>query len=182
MKFYGWSTDANQAEIVSKLRQCGLGVLDLSGVGGGAPDLLVFDSESYWLVEIKTEKGKLSKNQIKFHTEHRGPAILVVTTAEEIIEQIGRTPRSRRRREAAYRVADRILALAGGRTEQEGISKKDASEWVSDYLEKMAQTADAGLRKGITKSDYWMFTIPLMDAYEAGKERTLRHLLPRGDK
>lgn len=87
-------TDANQAEIVATLRKAGCGVLDLSGVGNGCPDLLVH--EPTWphrlhLLEVKNLGGrgnKLTPDQEKFHGDWRG-AIRVVTTVDEALTAVG---------------------------------------------------------------------------------------------
>ena len=82
-------TDANQADIVAGLRRAGASVLDLSGVGGGAGDILVgFRGEDYQL-EIKSEGGRLNKRQIKFHAEWKGRPINTCWTLEEALQVIG---------------------------------------------------------------------------------------------
>ena len=61
--------DANQAEIVRVLRQCGARVKDASGLGGGFPDLVVLYRGIVRLVEVKTAKGKIRKSQLDFSGE-----------------------------------------------------------------------------------------------------------------
>ena len=57
--------DANHREIVATLRAAGCEVLDLSRVGGGCPDLLVYRTARglLRLIEVKTENGRLTKRQ-----------------------------------------------------------------------------------------------------------------------
>ena len=55
---YARRTDANQREIMQALRALGFCVFDLSGVGGGCPDLLVGRSGRLWLVEVKNRAGR----------------------------------------------------------------------------------------------------------------------------
>jgi hypothetical protein len=88
--------DANHAEIVKALRSAGCGVLDLSAVGNGCPDLLVtlavhpFDAV---LLEVKDANKppsarKLTPAQEKFHRTWRGP-LRVVTTPAEALAAVG---------------------------------------------------------------------------------------------
>lgn len=88
--------DANQAEIVKALRQAGCGVLDLSAVGKGCPDLLVHpptypDCRFVALMEIKNKKGrgdKLTPAQVKFHEGWKG-WIYRVTSVQEALDCMG---------------------------------------------------------------------------------------------
>ena len=90
--------DDNHAEIVSALRSVGCGVLDLSAVGKGCPDLLVHpptfpDCRMAFLMEIKDgnkppSARKLTKHQIKFHAEWKG-WIYTVTNVEEALKACG---------------------------------------------------------------------------------------------
>ncbi len=75
---YAKRTDSNQSLIVKALRDTGHGVIDLSGVGKGCPDLLVGRGMSWVMVECKTDKGKLTPEQVIWHNEHRdhGPIVI----------------------------------------------------------------------------------------------------------
>lgn len=75
---YARKVDANQAEIVQAFRKLGFGVLDLSGVGQGCPDLLVLRKGrkgmpgALMLVEVKDGKKppsarQLTPPQVEFH-------------------------------------------------------------------------------------------------------------------
>ncbi len=70
-------TDNNHAEIRDGLRDAGYPVHDTSGIGGGFPDLMVESKASdpiFVLMEVKTEKGKFTSAQKRFHYIHRrGP-------------------------------------------------------------------------------------------------------------
>lgn len=88
--------DDNHAQIVSALRAAGCGVLDLGAVGKGCPDLLVHppmfpDCRMAVLMEIKNLKGrgnKLTKDQVKFHSEWKG-WIHTVTSVDEALAAMG---------------------------------------------------------------------------------------------
>ena len=88
--------DANQAEIVAALRAAGCGVLDLSKVGNGCPDLLVHAPTYPWrhyLLEVKDGKKppserKLTPAQEKFHERWKG-WIHFVKSPEEALDAIG---------------------------------------------------------------------------------------------
>ena len=71
-KNYRVRQDSNQAEIVNQINAVPtLDALDLSGVGDGCTDIMIQQRLPYetklYLVEIKTEKGKLNKKQRDFH-------------------------------------------------------------------------------------------------------------------
>ena len=79
--------DANQAEIVSALRDIGCSVLDLSRVGEGVPDLLVWSHKvGLVLLEVKIDKGKLTSEQRDFH--QRWP-VYVVRSIQEAFAVVG---------------------------------------------------------------------------------------------
>lgn len=82
--------DANQPTIVEALRKAGLAVLHLHGLGNDAPDLLV-SAEGGILLEIKTERGKLTPGQRAWHDmwRVRGGRVAVVRTIEEAYEVCG---------------------------------------------------------------------------------------------
>lgn len=88
--------DANHGEIRDALRQAGCGVVDLSAVGNGVPDLLVhapaFPFTTY-LLEVKDSRKapsarSLTTAQEEFHGRWRGP-VRVVTTVEEALKAVG---------------------------------------------------------------------------------------------
>ena len=61
--------DANHQAIRSALRRCGWKVIDLSRAGNGVPDLLALKGESLRLVEVKSDKGKLTAWQALLQLE-----------------------------------------------------------------------------------------------------------------
>ncbi len=87
-------TDGNQADIVSALRQVGAHVTILSNVGGGVPDLLVARHGKLFLVECKSETGKLTADELAYVNEISRVALVAV--------RIVRSP------EAALRAIDAI--------------------------------------------------------------------------
>lgn len=86
-------TDANHAQIVQALRDCGCQVLSLAAIGKGCPDLLVGTPCGLVLVEVKDgdkppSKRKLTKDEREFHlrwSEH----VRVVESVEEALKMIG---------------------------------------------------------------------------------------------
>ncbi|HAI69125.1 MAG TPA: hypothetical protein DCM38_06780, partial [Gammaproteobacteria bacterium] len=76
--------DRNQNEIASALKQAGFEVANLSRVGGGVPDLLVSTPDGHtFLVEVKSERGKLRPNQTEFQRKWRGE-IRVIRSVEDV--------------------------------------------------------------------------------------------------
>ena len=78
--------DLNQNEIVEAFRKLGASVLVLSAVGQGCPDALVGmrsrNKRINVLVEIKGAKGKLTTDQVSFHSEWKGDARIIRTVEE----------------------------------------------------------------------------------------------------
>jgi hypothetical protein len=82
--------DANHLEIVNALRAVGCGVLDLSAVGKGAPDILVAHPNNHdrmCLMEIKSKAGKVNPLQQKWHSLWPG-GVRVVRTVDEALAAI----------------------------------------------------------------------------------------------
>lgn len=79
---YARRTDSNHQAIGNALRRLGFSVLDLSRVGGGCPDYLVHLGQFWALVEVKTEKGKLRREQLEF--QQTWP-VTVVRTLEDVV-------------------------------------------------------------------------------------------------
>lgn len=78
--------DANQAEIVKKLREMGASVLILSPMGKGIPDLLIGWQGKNYLAEVKNLEGrgiKLTPDEQLFFTHWRGQAE-IVTCCEDV--------------------------------------------------------------------------------------------------
>ena len=87
---YSKRTDRNQSEIAAALRDAGYSVEPLSAVGAGIPDLLVggVDRNSgevrTWLMEIKTDRGKLTPRQQEWRAAWRGQYAVVKTVGEAL--------------------------------------------------------------------------------------------------
>lgn len=76
-------TDFNQAAIVAALRAIGCEVFITSAVGGGVPDLFVYGlREGYRAIEVKTDKGKLTADQVSVFG--RAPVCVVRSVAEAL--------------------------------------------------------------------------------------------------
>ncbi len=83
-------TDANQAEIMAALRAVGASVCDLHEVGSNVPDLLVGYRGCNWLLEVKSEKGSLSKGQQEFFLTWQG-LVALVRCVDDALWAIGAT-------------------------------------------------------------------------------------------
>ena len=79
--------DANHKAIVDALEAVGARVFDLSGVGGGCPDIACLkpNKRDVVLIEIKTEKGALKPGQIQAHQEW---PVVVVRTIDEALDAV----------------------------------------------------------------------------------------------
>jgi Holliday junction resolvase len=76
--------DVNQREIVDLLRACGWLVRSLSMAGSGMPDLVIYKpSVGLKLCEVKTQKGKLTADQIAFTQE--GWPVTILRSVEDVI-------------------------------------------------------------------------------------------------
>lgn len=75
-------TDSNHQAIGNALRRLGFMVLDLSRVGSGCPDYLVHLGSFWALVEVKTEKGKLRREQLEFQKTW---PVTVIRTLEDVV-------------------------------------------------------------------------------------------------
>ena len=78
--------DKNQSLIVSHAKKLGAEVLHLHTVGMGCPDLLISYNGFNYLVEVKSEKGKLNKSQVEFFEKWKGQVSVVYSTKE--LEQL----------------------------------------------------------------------------------------------
>jgi len=71
---------------MTALRRCGAVVIDLSSIGRGVPDLLVYGDTGFVLMEIKSARGRLTADQEFFHA--RVP-VTVVHTVQEALTAVG---------------------------------------------------------------------------------------------
>ena len=91
---YARRQDANQTALIGAFEKLGCSVLDLSRVGSGCPDLAVSVHGNTVLVEVKTEEGKLSPEQIRFHRESKA-SIFVARTFDDVAVIVQIIKRSR---------------------------------------------------------------------------------------
>lgn len=95
--------DRNHASIVKALRGAGCGVLDMSPMGKGVPDLLVHAPtfpacRTPVFLEVKDSKQppskrKLTPQQLEFHAAWKG-YVFVVTTPDEALAAMGVLPKA----------------------------------------------------------------------------------------
>lgn len=90
-------TDTNQPVMFQQIRGAGLHVLDTHALGGGFPDAVVVgynlrtDRVDALLVEIKTDKGKLTPDERLFHEAFpQGGPLLVARDAADVLAWFGR--------------------------------------------------------------------------------------------
>lgn len=76
--------DANQAAIVEALRSVGWRVASLASHGRGMPDLLIQRGYDTKLIEVKSDKGKLTADQVRF-IDQEGWHVQIVRTVEEAL-------------------------------------------------------------------------------------------------
>lgn len=87
-KKYGHKKDANHREIVEALHALGAGVIDISSLGYGAPDLVVWCRGAWHLADVKnprTSYGRhgLNKHQARWADEWRGGPVYLLRSIEE---------------------------------------------------------------------------------------------------
>lgn len=85
------SIDANHNEIANALRAAGCDVESLAAVGRNIPDQLVGYRGLNFLLEVKTEKGKLTEGQKRFHHTEYGwkGQKAVVRSVDEAFRVVG---------------------------------------------------------------------------------------------
>ena len=91
MNQYRKKIDDNHVEIVNFIESIpSCAVLDLNRVGGGCTDLLVQYKRAgickLFLIEIKTEKGKLNPKQIDFHKKFE---CHIARTTDDVLHILG---------------------------------------------------------------------------------------------
>jgi len=86
-RFGGSRRDDNENEIVKALERVGASVYRLDAMG--IPDLLVGFRRQMFLLEVKGEKGKLTKKQIEFRQTWRGPVPAIARTVNQALIAIG---------------------------------------------------------------------------------------------
>lgn len=86
---YAKRTDRVQRPIVRELRQLGMSVADLHGVGRGVPDLAVAFQGKMHFVEVKTPGGCLTRLQKLFRTMWTGNKIIIASSTEDVVRGFG---------------------------------------------------------------------------------------------
>ena len=82
-------TDSNQKEIVDGLRAIGATVHVTAQIGNGFPDFVCGYHGNIYLMEIKTEKGKLTKHEQEFFDNWTGGHLYVVRTLDDALKIVG---------------------------------------------------------------------------------------------
>ena len=77
--------DSNHAEIVKALRAFGVGVLDISSVGGGAPDLVTWPFGFVPFAEIKVVGDSPRPNQFHWWMLNCGTPPVVLSTVDDCL-------------------------------------------------------------------------------------------------
>lgn len=90
---YGAKKDANHKEIVDAFFKLGADVLDISSMGCGMPDLVVWCRNLWHLVDVKNLKtayGRrgLNKRQIQWAKEWKGGPIYLISTIEQAADLV----------------------------------------------------------------------------------------------
>ncbi len=89
--------DTNQVSIVRSLRQAGFHVFHTHTVGAGCPDAVISGYSNRTgrvealLVEIKTEKGKLTPHEVEWHEDYPtdGP-LIIARDVDDVLRWFGR--------------------------------------------------------------------------------------------
>lgn len=79
----GRRVDQNHAAIVEAFRAHGWSVQSLATIGKGCPDLLVGKHGRDLVVEVKTAKGKLTRDEAKWIDAWRG-SVHIVRTVDDV--------------------------------------------------------------------------------------------------
>jgi Holliday junction resolvase len=74
--------DANEQSIVDAFTALGWSVQRISAKG--APDLVCARGQKVVFVEVKGAKGKLTKDQVTWHANWRGPKPIIVRTVDDV--------------------------------------------------------------------------------------------------
>lgn len=80
--------DTNHAEVVNALRAAGATVKSTASLGKGFPDLVVGWRNRNWLMEVKTETGKLTADESRFFDEWGG-MVWLVRSPDDALKVIG---------------------------------------------------------------------------------------------
>lgn len=94
-KYNQHARDGNHGSITRTFQALGCTVQDTSQVGGGFPDLVVAVFGTSYLVEVKSDDGKLSPSQVGFCDRWRG-AVYMVKTDNDVVNMVQGLAKRRR--------------------------------------------------------------------------------------
>ena len=77
--------DVTQPTMVKALRDHGVMVQPLNAQKDGVPDLLVLYRETFSMIECKSEGGKLTPAQVKWHGAWNGPISICYTPEQSFL-------------------------------------------------------------------------------------------------
>jgi hypothetical protein len=81
--------DSNHQEIRDALRDTGLVTIDTGDVGEGFVDLVVIRRDGrVFLIEVKSDDGRMTKDEVKFVLISANPAYRIFYDAEQAIQAI----------------------------------------------------------------------------------------------
>lgn len=81
---YARKVDANQAEIVRAIEKIGAIVTPLYRLGHGVADLLISFRQRWCVMEVKTEDGELTSDQVRWIGKQRAPVVMVRNPMEAV--------------------------------------------------------------------------------------------------
>lgn len=79
--------DNNQKEIVGAFRKLGCSVQHLHRVGEGVPDLLVGFRGGNYLVEVKSTKGKITDEQLRWFANW-STKVYIIRTIDDAVDLV----------------------------------------------------------------------------------------------
>lgn len=90
---YGVKKDANHGQIVDAFKKLGAGVVDMSRLGCGVPDLVVWCRGQWLLVDVKNPKTRygqkgLNKRQKEWATDWKGGPVFLISTVEQVGQMV----------------------------------------------------------------------------------------------
>lgn len=93
MKKYGLKKDANHNDIVKAFKKLGADVIDLSNLGCGVPDILVWCKGAWHLIDIKnpeTAYGKRGLNPLQktWAADWKGGAVYLVYNNDDVVNMV----------------------------------------------------------------------------------------------
>lgn len=84
---YTAKRDRLEPAVIKALEYFGASVTKVSMAG--VPDLLVGFREKTYLIEVKSDAGKLTPAQVEWHANWKGAAPIIVRSVEEAMQAIG---------------------------------------------------------------------------------------------